>query len=375
VGTFRFLLAIAVAAWHAEGLWAHHIMNGRMAVQCFYMVSGFLISLILSGKYDASTAAGLRLFYTNRALRIFVPYWTFLLIIVAAQAILMVGPPMQFSLHWSEMSILTRVYLLFTNFFIVGQEWVMWLSYDHGTLIPVWSSDGLPAHLSRFLVIPQAWSMSLELMFYALAPFLVRRHWLLLVVYIIFTYMARKLLLIYDLNGSGFVYRFFPLELGLFLAGVLAHRAFAFLDARTATSTGVSVTVTCALISMMFIISYWDFWASHRFYALVVLALPSLFQVSRRFAFDRWLGELSYPIYLGHLAVFGFGEMLAVRMLGPVQNRDALTFVLIITTVLIAMAYVYWIDGRFERWRQRRIMCARQAIPSSRIHLTALAKT
>jgi peptidoglycan/LPS O-acetylase OafA/YrhL len=217
--------------------------------------------------------------------------------------------------------------------------------------------------------------MSLELMFYALAPFLVRRHWLLLVVYIIFTYMARKLLLIYDLNGSGFVYRFFPLELGLFLAGVLAHRAFAFLDARTATSTGVSVTVTCALISMMFIMSYWDFWASHRFYALVVLALPSLFQVSRRFAFDRWLGELSYPIYLGHLAVFGFGEMLAVRMLGPVQNRDALTFVLIITTVLIAMAYVYWIDGRFERWRQRRIMCARQAIPSSRIHLTALAKT
>ena len=50
-------------------------MNGRMAVQCFYMISGFLISLVLSNKYDPSTADGRRLFYSNRALRIFVPYW------------------------------------------------------------------------------------------------------------------------------------------------------------------------------------------------------------------------------------------------------------------------------------------------------------
>jgi peptidoglycan/LPS O-acetylase OafA/YrhL len=117
-------------------------------------------------------------------LRIFVPYWTFLLIIVIAQTILMVGPPWQFALHWSEMSLLTRAYLLFTNIFIVGQEWMMWLSYDRGTLTPVWSSDGLSTHVSAFFVVPQAWSMSLELMFYALAPFLVRRHWLLLMTYI-----------------------------------------------------------------------------------------------------------------------------------------------------------------------------------------------
>jgi peptidoglycan/LPS O-acetylase OafA/YrhL len=346
-----------------------------MAVQCFYMVSGFLISLVLSGKYDARTSVGLKLFYTNRALRIFVPYWTFLLIIVIAQTILMVGPPWQFALHWSEMSLLTRAYLLFTNIFIVGQEWMMWLSYDRGTLTPVWSSDGLSTHVSAFFVVPQAWSMSLELMFYALAPFLVRRHWLLLMTYITFTYAARKFLMIYGFNGSGFVYRFFPLELGLFLAGVLAHRAFAFIDARTTMSLGISVAVTCALISMLFIMPYWDFWASHRFYVLVVLALPSLFQISRRFVFDRWLGELSYPIYLGHLAVFGFGQMLAARIVDPVQSRDALTLVLIITTIFVAAAYVYWIDGPFERWRQRRLRRAPQVMPSSGTNLAALAIT
>ena len=77
MGTFRFLLALSVALSHFGTVWGYHIMNGRMAVQCFYMISGFLISLVLSHKYDPSTADGRRLFYSNRALRIFVPYWSF----------------------------------------------------------------------------------------------------------------------------------------------------------------------------------------------------------------------------------------------------------------------------------------------------------
>jgi peptidoglycan/LPS O-acetylase OafA/YrhL len=358
LGTFRFLLAIAVTVSHFGGLWGHRFMDGLMAVQCFYMVSGFLISLVLSGKYDASTRAGLRLFYANRALRIFVPYWTFCLLIIVAQTIVSAGPQPQLIQQWPEMSFATRVYLMFTNIFVIGQEWTMWLSYEHGSLIPVWSSDGLPTHPSVFYVIPQAWSMSLELMFYALAPFLVRRHWLVLLAYIAATYAARQLLMAYGFNGSGFVYRFFPVELGLFLAGVLAHRVFAFADARRKGSLAASVAVTAALISMMFIMRYWDMWESHRFYALVVVALPSLFLVSRHFAFDRWLGELSYPIYLCHLAVLGIGGAIATTFVGHIEDRGTLSLVLIVATVAIAIAYVHWIDAPFERWRQRRATLA-----------------
>ena len=358
MGTFRFLLAIAVTVSHFGGLWGHRFMDGLMAVQCFYMVSGFLISLVLSGKYDANTPAGLRLFYTNRALRIFVPYWTFCLLIIVAQTIVSAGPQSPLIQQWPEMSFATRVYLMFTNIFVIGQEWTMWLSYEHGSLIPVWSSDGLPTHPSIFYVIPQAWSMSLELMFYALAPFLVRRHWLMLLAYIAATYAARQLLMAYGFNGSGFVYRFFPVELGLFLAGVLAHRVFAFADARRKGSLAASVAVTAALISMMFIMRYWDMWESHRFYALVVVALPSLFLVSRHFAFDRWLGELSYPIYLCHLAVLGIGGAIATKFVGTIEDRGTLSLVLIVATVAIAIAYVHWIDAPFERWRQRRATLA-----------------
>ena len=195
-------------------------------------------------------------------------------------------------------------------------------------------------------------------MFYALAPFLVRRHWLILLMYIAATYAARKLLMSYGFDGSGFVYRFFPLELGLFLAGLLAHRAFAMVDERVKINLAISVVVTMALISMMFIMRYWDFWETHRFYALVVIALPSLFHLSRHCAFDRWLGELSYPIYLCHLGVLGIGGMIATRFVGPIQNRGALSAVLIAATVTIAIAYVHWIDRPFERWRQRHVVHA-----------------
>ena len=73
MGTFRFLLALSVALGHFGTISGYYMINGRMAVQCFYMVSGFLISLVLSHKYDPSTPEGRWLFYTNRALRIFVP--------------------------------------------------------------------------------------------------------------------------------------------------------------------------------------------------------------------------------------------------------------------------------------------------------------
>jgi hypothetical protein len=36
---------------------------------------------------------------------------------------------------------------------------------------------------------------------------------------------------------------------------------------------------------------------------------------------------------------------------------------------------VYWIDGPFERWRQRRLRRAPQVMPSSGTNLAALAIT
>jgi peptidoglycan/LPS O-acetylase OafA/YrhL len=365
LGTFRFLLALSVALSHFGSVWGYHILNARMSVQCFYMISGFLISLVLSHKYDASTAEGRSLFYTNRALRIFVPYWSFCLIIFAMHALIYVtlgiryGVDAAYAEHWSEMALGTRIYLVFSNIFILSQEWSMWLAYQGGAIIPVWNSDFHSPHMSIFQMIPQAWSVSLELMFYALAPFLVRRHWLTLLAIIVATYLLRSLAQAYGFTGSGFVYRFFPIEIGLFLAGVLSHRAYAYVNARIGTQFSISLAISAALLAIVLVQQFIDSLDNHKFFILVVVALPALFDVSRRIRWDGWLGELSYPIYLAHLSVMSFGEIVATAVLGPIENRNWLVLAMAIATVVISIAYVHWIDAPFERWRQRRAMRAK----------------
>lgn len=68
MGVLRFLLALSVAVAHTGGPFL--LFDSRCAVQVFYIVSGFLIQMILERKYRDNVA----LFYSNRALRIYVPY-------------------------------------------------------------------------------------------------------------------------------------------------------------------------------------------------------------------------------------------------------------------------------------------------------------
>jgi peptidoglycan/LPS O-acetylase OafA/YrhL len=90
MGLLRLFLALGVAAGHAWGnfgLAGEPIFIGGRAVQIFYMISGFLIAMILDGKY-ANSPRGVWLFYSNRALKIFVPYLVVLAVTVAASLLL-----------------------------------------------------------------------------------------------------------------------------------------------------------------------------------------------------------------------------------------------------------------------------------------------
>jgi peptidoglycan/LPS O-acetylase OafA/YrhL len=236
----------------------------------------------------------------------------------------------------------------------------MWLVYQSGAIIPVWNSDLHSPHLGVFQIIPQAWSVSLELMFYASAPFLVRRHWSLLVSIIVATYVLRSLAAAHGLNGSGFAYRFFPFEIGLFLAGVLSHRAYAHLNLCGVMRFPLSLAIGALLIGIVLVQQFVDSLDNHKFYILVVAALPALFDLSRRIRFDSWLGELSYPIYLVHLSILSFCEVVAVAAIGPIENRNLLAFGAAVITVVLSIAYVHWIDAPFERWRQARATRTKQ---------------
>ncbi|WP_090201925.1 acyltransferase family protein [Pseudomonas asplenii] len=68
MGLLRTLLAISVIFAHSYGF---VLVGGQIAVQIFYMISGFLISFIIVEKKSYST---LKDFYLNRYLRIFPTY-------------------------------------------------------------------------------------------------------------------------------------------------------------------------------------------------------------------------------------------------------------------------------------------------------------
>ena len=86
MGLLRLYLALCVVQYHGLDFaapWAT-LFDGREAVQLFYMLSGFYISMILCEKYHG--AAGVRVFYLKRVLRILPLYVLGFFGIVAAAA-------------------------------------------------------------------------------------------------------------------------------------------------------------------------------------------------------------------------------------------------------------------------------------------------
>ena len=88
MGAIRFLLAFAVVCGHVGTLPYGNPFNGTMAVEAFYVISGFLIALVWDNKYSRMPG-GLSLFYSNRAARIYILYWVVLAISIVVVALRM----------------------------------------------------------------------------------------------------------------------------------------------------------------------------------------------------------------------------------------------------------------------------------------------
>ena len=79
MGIYRFLLALNVVIFHLLGVPA----IGPFAVFSFFVLSGFLMTLIMKETYGYSLS-GLSKYAMNRFLRLFPSYWVLLLITILA---------------------------------------------------------------------------------------------------------------------------------------------------------------------------------------------------------------------------------------------------------------------------------------------------
>lgn len=151
-----------------------------MAVQLFFMLSGFYMALVWHEKYSHDTTA----FYTSRALRLFPLYWIILLLTLFAGLIHPALRPDYMTHIWKGWTALLNsptpwmvIPAAFSNLTFFGLDVAVFSCVD-------WTTSKFSVHmngqsckttLESLIIVPQAWSLGLEVLFYALCPFIFRR--------------------------------------------------------------------------------------------------------------------------------------------------------------------------------------------------------
>jgi peptidoglycan/LPS O-acetylase OafA/YrhL len=357
MGLLRFMLALAVASGHAGGFFAADIypqVAGNIAVQIFYMISGFLIALILSGKY-ADTPQGNWIFYSNRAVKIYVPYLAILAVTVVVSLMSYAAgrSPLALAAFFSEgaqMSFGTWLFAIVTNLFLIGMEWSSLLIDRGGQLFFSLTAIEQPPSAIQFNIIVPAWTLSLELMFYLIAPFILRRHFLLIAALALASYLFRFEAYAQGYRSLATEYRFFPFELSLFLYGALNYRVYRFLKERELMFPAFSLAFTAICVVGAISLPQFIGQHPHQLYAVIGLALPSLFDFSTRHRWDRWLGDLSYPLYLVHWPVCVFALAIASEPAkGPLY-----AYLVVIASIGLSIAINHFLVYPVDQWRQNR---------------------
>ncbi len=193
VGLLRILLAVCVLCWHGRPLGGLHWLRGDMAVELFFVISGFYMQLVLSGKYTRPKLGRMWVarFYQARYFRLLPAYLLASLIVLAAGAVQPdLGPWPTLRAVWQLPSTAAnnvfRIFLPLTDLTMLFQDVTMFFSTHAGVVHGAANFRDSDLQLWQGLTIPPAWSLGIELTFYLLAPWLLnlRSGWLAVVAFL-----------------------------------------------------------------------------------------------------------------------------------------------------------------------------------------------
>ena len=354
MGVLRVVLALSVLMGHATDWTGYRCVSGLLAVQCFFIISGFYMGLVLNERYD--TPRLVPAFYANRALRIYGIYLPFLLLHLMVFGLAETADgasPLGIYRH-SSLSAGWKSLLGLSNITLFGQDVLIQLKVQGSRL--VWTGlfdGGNPAAAFHFLVIPAAWSLALELTFYLIAPWVVRRPVWQIAALGGCSLVLRAVAAAYGFTAEPWNARFFPFELALFLLGTLSYRAWA--ARREAWDRPLPRLLAPTAFAAILLWSWWgvasdDFFTPQRLILLVLVAaaLPAIHGLTRRSRADRAFGELSFPIYLGHLLVYGMTGAVPVLSASPGLHLLAA----IVITMGLGWLVTRTLDARIETVRR-----------------------
>lgn len=308
----RFVLALSVAVTHADLLDWHHSAN--FAVQIFFALSGWLIGGILI----RSRPKDIPRFYFNRAMRIWVPYFVALAILVLASV--------------ARDSIITRKWYEFVFYmatFTYNLTGVTQMTVDQGPM------NGTGAFL---------WSICAEEQFYLIAPAL------LIVLRFGQSIMLWSILAIVFLV-SPFSIMFSAIALGVLAA--LTQKRFGEWYQRTSAMLLIGFLGALLFGLVFYNILKYEIFAPFVGVIVVLLCARRGDVPSPALSF---LGGISYPLYLNHWLGIRIVNMVSntLHVTGPLIKIIGVVMAIAISALLYLLVDVQ-IRKHREKWFTMRI--------------------
>lgn len=331
MGSLRLILALSVLFSHIGDIPGFKLLPADVAVNCFFILSGFYMSLGLNEKYkDRSHNSE---FYIGRVWRLWPTYLMSIAILI----------PTGLIQYWFSMvaqlpfEIASGV--VFSNLTMVGVDLLCHFSFINGEM--VFSEFGVDPHHNgvNFILNLPAWSLSIEIMFYLIAPFVVRSFKRSVIFIAIgLTYCAYLRYSNASWTSTNRVDLYFPYAMTFFGMGMI----------------GYWLSKTCKILTYTNILQY------SAFIAVTLLSLPlniilaivyltiaimswKLFEFTKRNKLDILLGELAYPIYILQIPVFVF-----VRWNGLVEANKLSYF---LATLFAAIFTLFIVERPIDRFR------------------------
>ena len=306
-GIYRFILALNVVVFHILA-----VPNvGPLAVYSFFVLSGFLMTLIMHQTYGYTTV-GFKKYALNRFYRLYPIYW--LVVILALVVVLIVGSEFSEQFHSairfpdSFSSVLANVTMIY----------------------PRWEPVTYPVRIS-----PASWALTIEIIFYLLIGLGLSRNktitWVWFALSVFYFLYTNLILKQFGLGYGTFICASLPFSAGALVfyyqervsailsklrIGLLALVVVFALNTLIAGSTGLAgeegwkIAVLCSGLNLLL-----------SFLLTVQLAKTKAKSTWLK-KWDRELGDLSYPIYLFHWTA----AALAAWLLYGSPDRTILVF-------------------------------------------------
>jgi len=362
LGLLRVVLALFVVIEHANTFHFFNFPGAVLAVKVFFIISGFYMTLILDKKYVGKGSYSL--FISNRLLRLYPIYWVVLglTVLISFSSHFLYNDWLRLTAYVVYDDILTikaLLFLGFTNIFLIGQDLYLFLGLDvhSGNLFFTSNFSQTDPRFYSFLFVPQAWTLSLELMFYIIAPFIVRKKLKIVILLIFISLLIRGFIYFYlNMPYDPWTFRFFPNELVFFLLGVISYRIYEYINRIT-----VNKKLIIALISIFYFLMIFNRYLPETgvleyivpiiFYTIACLSIPFIFQMTRNNSKDNRIGELSYPIYITHLLI-----IYIVRILFDYYDVQLdMGPTIIIITIIVSYVLLKLVADPIEKLRQSRV--------------------